>query len=128
MAKPMSKTAGDLSQQTTDTSTNTGGGGGGIEQTLVQRAPTDNVEQPIAPAVEAAPNSPSFDFDPKSMQPNLRDGEQILALSNKYGFEVFVTTYGRKIFACSFDEYCAKIGPLPYDRTWLAGFFPQAVA
>lgn len=113
----------------------TGGGGGGIEQdaqaptVAAAQAPTDNDEQPISPAVEVAPNVlPCFDFDPATKQAILLPGEEVLVLTDKYGFPTTITSYGRKVFSCSLDEYEAKVGPLVYARALYEAAYPQAVA
>lgn len=111
----------------------TGGGGGGIEsasETVTTTAATQAPSAAAAPAVqtEAQPKPlPCFDFDPETKQAILLPGEEILVLSDKYGFPTTITSHGRKVFSCSLDEYEAKVGPLVFARAVYEAAYPQAV-
>lgn len=71
------------------------------------------------------PNTPCFDYDPKTMQPVLND-EPILTEVEKKGVKIVLTGYGRQIYCCTLDDYEAKFGPLPVDRAVYEHFYPHA--
>jgi hypothetical protein len=72
---------------------------------------------PTALSAAASPRpqvigSPNFDYNPATGQPNLRPGETVGSSGTRAGIVVFSTNQGRKIFACSMDEYEAFFGPI----------------
>lgn len=73
----------------------------------------------------AKPNSPCFDYDPKSGKPRLQPGEAVVAEATKEGVHVLVTNHGRKIFCCKLDKYEAAFGAL-VNRPLFERFFPDA--
>lgn len=65
-------------------------------------------------SVEAAIiNNPCFAYDPKTKKPVLARGETVAAEGARKGVSIFVTSAGRKIYACTIAEFVEKFGPLP---------------
>jgi hypothetical protein len=79
-----------------------------------------------AGASVSPPGNPSFDFDPKTKSPNLAKGEVVLVNGSRYGVALFVTNFGRKVFACSLSEYEKHFGSLPYARSLFEQWYPNA--
>ena len=71
------------------------------------------------------PNVPSFDFNPNTGAPNLREGEKVLSAKIKEGVPVYVTDHGRAIYVCDFDTYEASFSAL-IKKLVFQNFFPHA--
>lgn len=100
------------------------GGGGGVDESAAKAAPKAGG---FEPAPTTAPNCPSFDYNPKTMLPNLRDGETVIADVQYFGIPIFVTSSSRKIYCCPIPTYESKFGPLPEPRSAYLSGFPWAV-
>jgi hypothetical protein len=106
------------------------GGGGGMHYD--KPAPQADPGIPLGrrphplPRGARLPNIPCFDYDPKSKKPKLKNGEEIIA-EREYAYgAVYVTNHGRKIFACSLEDYEEHVGPLTPNAEIFAKMYPHA--